>query len=408
MLAAIIPVLTLALVIRTYFANLLHGRRRGARPRAPPRSPSASSRTRTGLRRSAEATGTLSDDCDGLDQPGDRSGRQHLPRRASWSRRQSATLFASGVLADAHARRRLPRHRAGAAAELRRRGRDRQRSPTCSPPRRCAPAGQDVLLTVPLDDFASARSSARSTSSIAACTSPRCSSCCSAPAIGLSMAERIADPVRRLTRATGGSRAATSTRRIAVKSADELRRLVDAFNSMAAELKAQRAQLERTHRLEAWAEMARQVAHEIKNPLTPIQLSAEHLRRVHADRGEPMGAVLENCVSLDPRAGPAAAADLVGVLAASRRRRPRGARRLRLPELVAEVVDPYRTGLAGPHRDRQPRVPPLCRRVLRRPHAHRPRACRTSSRTRCTRCPVPARSTIDATVGARQSVTARA
>ena len=55
-------------------------------------------------------------------------------------------------------------------------------------------------------------------------------------------------------------------------------------------------QLERTHRLEAWAEMARQVAHEIKNPLTPIQLSAEHLRRVHADRGEPLGPVLEGCV----------------------------------------------------------------------------------------------------------------
>ena len=66
---------------------------------------------------------------------------------------------------------------------------------------------------------------------------------------------------------------------------------------MAGELKAQRAELERTHRLEAWAEMARQVAHEIKNPLTPIQLSAEHLRRVHADRGEPLGAVLDECVT---------------------------------------------------------------------------------------------------------------
>jgi HAMP domain-containing protein len=107
--------------------------------------------------------------------------------------------------------------------------------------------------------------------------------------IGLSMAERIADPVRRLTRATQQIARGDFDARIAVRSADELRRLVDAFNSMASELKAQRAQLERTHRLEAWAEMARQVAHEIKNPLTPIQLSAEHLRRVHADRGEPLG-----------------------------------------------------------------------------------------------------------------------
>ncbi|MDQ3487147.1 MAG: HAMP domain-containing histidine kinase [Acidobacteriota bacterium] len=163
-------------------------------------------------------------------------------------------------------------------------------------------------------------------------------------AMGLSMAERIADPVRRLTRATRRIASGDFDARIAVRSADELRRLVDAFNSMAGELKAQRTQLERTHRLEAWADMARQVAHEIKNPLTPIQLSAEHLRRVHADRGEPMGAVLESCVTSilgqvrllrqissefsnfasSPVAHPAA---------------------VDLPELVAEVVDPYRTGL---------------------------------------------------------------
>src|SRR6058998_3631030 len=79
--------------------------------------------------------------------------------------------------------------------------------------------------------------------------------------MGLYMAERIADPVRRLTRATRRIARGDFDAHIAVRSADELRRLVDAFNSMAAELKAQRTQLERTHRLEAWAEMARQVAH---------------------------------------------------------------------------------------------------------------------------------------------------
>ncbi len=42
----------------------------------------------------------------------------------------------------------------------------------------------------------------------------------------------------------------------------------------------------RSNRLEAWSEMARQVAHEIKNPLTPIQLTAEHLRAV-AEREDP-------------------------------------------------------------------------------------------------------------------------
>src|SRR6185369_5948661 len=52
----------------------------------------------------------------------------------------------------------------------------------------------------------------------------------------------------------------------------------------------------RSNRLEAWGEMARQVAHEIKNPLTPIQLTAEHLRAV-AERDDPnLPAVVRNAV----------------------------------------------------------------------------------------------------------------
>jgi signal transduction histidine kinase len=164
--------------------------------------------------------------------------------------------------------------------------------------------------------------------------------------IGLSMAERIADPVRRLTLATRRIARGDFDAHIAVRSADELQRLVDAFNSMAAELKAQRGQLERTHRLEAWAEMARQVAHEIKNPLTPIQLSAEHLQRVHADRGEPMGPVLESCVSsilTQVRLLRQISAEFSS-FASSPTARPAP---VDLVDVVAEVVDPYRTGLAG-------------------------------------------------------------
>ena len=162
--------------------------------------------------------------------------------------------------------------------------------------------------------------------------------------IGLSLAERIADPVRRLTLATRRIAEGDFDARIAVRSADELKRLVDAFNSMAAELKAQRAQLERTHRLEAWAEMARQVAHEIKNPLTPIQLSAEHLRRVHADRGEPMGPVLETCVASilgQVRLLRQIAGEFSSFASSPTARRVS----VDVSALVAEVVDPYRTGL---------------------------------------------------------------
>ncbi len=114
--------------------------------------------------------------------------------------------------------------------------------------------------------------------------------------LGYWMAERIGDPVQRLTRATRRIAAGDLSTRVIVRTADELQRLVEAFNRMAGELQRQRSQVERTHRLEAWAEMARQVAHDIKNPLTPIQLSAEHLRRVHHDRGEPLSPVLDTCV----------------------------------------------------------------------------------------------------------------
>jgi signal transduction histidine kinase len=179
--------------------------------------------------------------------------------------------------------------------------------------------------------------------------------------IGLSMAERIADPVRRLTAATRRIARGDFDAQVAVRSADELRRLVDAFNSMAAELKAQRVQLERTHRLEAWAEMARQVAHEIKNPLTPIQLSAEHLRRVHADRGEPLGPVLESCVDsilTQVRLLRQISAEFSS-FASSPTARPDA---VDLADLVAEVVDPYRTGLAGRiaiHNRVAPPLPPV-------------------------------------------------
>ena len=165
-------------------------------------------------------------------------------------------------------------------------------------------------------------------------------------AMGLSMAERIADPIRQLTRATGRIARGDFDARIAVRSSDELRRLVDAFNGMAAELKAQRDQLERTHRLEAWAEMARQVAHEIKNPLTPIQLSAEHLKRVHADRGEPLGPVLDGCV--DSILGQVRLLRQIAAEFSSFASSPTARRAPADPvQLVHDVVEPYRVGLQG-------------------------------------------------------------
>ena len=162
--------------------------------------------------------------------------------------------------------------------------------------------------------------------------------------IGLPTAERIADPVRRLTRAARRIARGDFDTRVAVRSIDELRRLVDAFNQMAAELKTQQQQLERTHRLEAWAEMARQVAHEIKNPLTPIQLSAEHLRRVHADRGEPLSPVLDGCVD-SILTQVRLLRQIAGEFSAFASSPTARLTTVNVPTLIEEVIGPYRTGL---------------------------------------------------------------
>ena len=106
-----------------------------------------------------------------------------------------------------------------------------------------------------------------------------------AAVLAQSMARRISGPISSLTDAARRIAQGDLQARVEPNSRDELRRLVEAFNQMAGDLERQRRDLERSNRLAAWAEMARQVAHEVKNPLTPIQLSAEHLRRVWRDGG---------------------------------------------------------------------------------------------------------------------------
>ncbi len=72
-----------------------------------------------------------------------------------------------------------------------------------------------------------------------------------------------------------------------VESRDELGVLARTFNWMLQQLAESREQLARQERELAWREMARQVAHEIKNPLTPMKLSVQHLRRAFARRDDP-------------------------------------------------------------------------------------------------------------------------
>jgi len=64
------------------------------------------------------------------------------------------------------------------------------------------------------------------------------------------------------------------------KNKDELGELVGAYNKMVDDLEESTRRLAQTEREQAWSEMARQIAHEIKNPLTPMRLSIQHLIRL--------------------------------------------------------------------------------------------------------------------------------
>lgn len=74
---------------------------------------------------------------------------------------------------------------------------------------------------------------------------------------------------------------------------DEIGSLVKEYNRMVVELAASVDKLAKTERESAWREMAKQVAHEIKNPLTPMKLSVQHLKRAYDDQAPDLGQRIE-------------------------------------------------------------------------------------------------------------------
>jgi nitrogen fixation/metabolism regulation signal transduction histidine kinase len=81
----------------------------------------------------------------------------------------------------------------------------------------------------------------------------------------------------------GKIRFGKSNEKIQYEARDEIGALVRAYNHMVDELADSADKLARSERESAWREMAKQIAHEIKNPLTPMKLSVQHLQRSSGD-----------------------------------------------------------------------------------------------------------------------------
>jgi len=97
--------------------------------------------------------------------------------------------------------------------------------------------------------------------------------------LGWWVSKRITQPVEELA---NGARDVASGRwdtQIDVQGTDEVGQLADAFNHMTQTLASQKEKLVQTERVAAWRELARRLAHELRNPLFPLQITVENLQR---------------------------------------------------------------------------------------------------------------------------------
>lgn len=92
-------------------------------------------------------------------------------------------------------------------------------------------------------------------------------------------ARRISRPIINLANATKKVSLGESDIRLEKTEEGEMGILIDSFNQMVSDLDAKSEELMHTQRIAAWKEVAQRMAHEIKNPLTPIQLSAQRIQR---------------------------------------------------------------------------------------------------------------------------------
>ncbi len=97
--------------------------------------------------------------------------------------------------------------------------------------------------------------------------------------VSIWMAARITRPVEQLAEGARSVAAGNWDTHVEVPRYDELGELAEAFNTMTHEIITQRERLLQAERVAAWRELARRLAHELKNPLFPLQITVENLLR---------------------------------------------------------------------------------------------------------------------------------
>jgi nitrogen fixation/metabolism regulation signal transduction histidine kinase len=101
--------------------------------------------------------------------------------------------------------------------------------------------------------------------------------------VSLLLSDEIIRPVENIEEATRRVAEGDFSYRVLTGSRNDLSHLAESFNRMVAEIEKNRRQLQHSEKVIAWQEIAQQLAHEIKNPLTPIKLSAERLLKKYQE-----------------------------------------------------------------------------------------------------------------------------
>ena len=115
--------------------------------------------------------------------------------------------------------------------------------------------------------------------------------------LSLWVATRVTRPVEKLARAAREVADGNWEARVQVESRDEIGELAGTFNRMTQELVEHRERLVQAERVAAWREVARRLAHEIKNPLFPLQITVENLLRAHDEDTQNAAAALARSTS---------------------------------------------------------------------------------------------------------------
>jgi two-component system, NtrC family, nitrogen regulation sensor histidine kinase NtrY len=116
--------------------------------------------------------------------------------------------------------------------------------------------------------------------------------------VGILLARGVSRRIVGLAHATHRVGAGDLKTRVPEQGSDEISDLARAFNRMLGEVETSRARVEYLRRIGAWQEMARRLAHEIKNPLTPIQLAVQEIHRRYPGSDQEYRKVLDSTLEI--------------------------------------------------------------------------------------------------------------